>query len=84
MAHVLSADWREGHPDHGDEARAMLRARRDRVKAAGANYWVFSSAARPGSFLEFVEAPDAATLARARDAAGLDADPEILTEVELS
>lgn len=84
MPRALSADWRQVESTGGNDTRALLRARRDRVKSAGANFWVFASGTRPGAFLEFIEAPDAATLARARDAAGLDAAPEILTEVELS
>jgi hypothetical protein len=81
---ALSADWRQVDSTGGDDARALLRARRDRVLGAGANFWVFASTTRPGFFLQFIEAPDAATLARARDAAGLEAAPEILSEVELT
>lgn len=38
-------------------------------KQAGCRYWVFEEASLPGAFLEFFEAPDQATLARAHAAA---------------
>jgi hypothetical protein len=50
------------------------------------HFWVFEEADLPGAFLEFVEAPDAETLARAHAAAPEPAlDPaRIYTQVELA
>ena len=47
------------------------RARRNRDYYAQANcrYWVFEEASLPGAFLEFCEAPDHQTLARAHASA---------------
>lgn len=70
-----------------DRARFFERIRRKREHYAEARcrYWVFEEAALPGAFLEFFEAPDAETLARAH-AASTDRvlDPgRVYTEVEL-
>ena len=53
---------------------------------ANCRFWVFEEAGLPGAFLEFVEAPDTATLARAQAAAP---DPlldpgRVYTEVEIA
>jgi hypothetical protein len=42
-----------------------LRARRDHYRGAGCHYWVFEEVDLGGSFIEFVEAADAATLGAA-------------------
>jgi hypothetical protein len=62
-----------------------LRARRDRLRAAACNFWVYEDPGEPGLFVEFTEARDADTLAAARAAVleGQSSAP-ILTEVELS
>jgi hypothetical protein len=64
---------------------AALPARRERLRADGCNFWVYENRATPGSFTEFVEAHDQATIAAASDMtpAGASLSP-ILTEVELS
>ena len=64
---------------------AGLRDRRDRLRAAECNFWVYEDPAEPGLFVEFIEARNADTLAAAR-AAVLEsrASAPILTEVELS
>jgi hypothetical protein len=63
---------------------AGLRARRDRLKAASCNFWVYEDPADPGLFIEFTEARDADTLVagRAADSESESGAP-ILTEVEL-
>jgi hypothetical protein len=68
-----------------DDYFAGLRARRDRLRAAACNFWVYEDPGEPGLFVEFTEARDADTLAAAR-AAVLDSQSSapILTEVELS
>jgi hypothetical protein len=63
---------------------ASLRERRDRLRAAACNFWVYEDPADPGLFVEFIEAHDPETLVAGR-AAVFDADSSapILTEVEL-
>ena len=63
-----------------------LRQNRDYYAQANCRYWVFEEAGLPGAFLEFTEAPDAQTLARAHASApGRVLDPaRIYHEVELS
>ena len=64
---------------------AALRDRRDRLRAAECNFWVFEDPGEPGLFIEFTEARDADTLVAARTAvADSEAGAQILTEVELS
>jgi hypothetical protein len=71
-------------PERRGEVLGDLRARRDQLKAAGCNYWLFEDPAVPGFLVEFLEARDAETLRQARSAAGLPrADAPILSEVEL-
>jgi hypothetical protein len=62
-----------------------LRQNRDYYAQANCRYWVFEEAGLPGAFLEFTEAPDAQTLARAHASApGRVLDPaRIYHEVEL-
>ncbi len=62
-----------------------MRERRDRLRAAECNFWVYEDPGEPGLFVEFIEARDAVTLAaaRAREFQSNVAAP-ILTEVELS
>lgn len=54
-----------------DRAKFALRlqAKHAHYAAAGCRYSVFEEAGLPGAFLEFFEAPDAATLARAHASA---------------
>ena len=46
-----------------------LKAKRAHYAQAGCRFWVFEEAGLPGAFLEFCEAPDAATLSRAHASA---------------
>lgn len=50
-----------------ERAKFMERLRRKEVhyEAAGCRFWVFEEAALQGAFIEFCEAPDAATLSAA-------------------
>lgn len=72
----------------GDRAKYFekLRARKEHYLAAGCKFWVFEEAALAGAFIEFSEAPDAATLAAAHAASpGSVLDPaRIYIEVELT
>jgi hypothetical protein len=62
-----------------------LRERRDRLKAAACNFWVYEDPGDPGLFVEFTEARDAETLAAGRAAVSeSETGAPILTEVELS
>ena len=63
---------------------AGLRLRRDRLKAAECNFWVYEDPGEPGLFIEFTEARDADTLVAGRPAVSEAEDSApILTEVEL-
>jgi hypothetical protein len=70
-----------------DRERFYERIRQKRAYYAAANcrYWIFEEAALSGAFLEFFEAPDAATLSRAHaDAPYSVLDPaRVYREVEL-
>ena len=64
---------------------AALRERRDRLRAAQCNFWVYEDPGEPGLFIEFIEARDADTLATARSTVfESTVGAPILTEVELS
>ena len=64
---------------------AGLRNRRDRLKAAACNFWVYEDPGDPGLFIEFTEARDADTLVAGRAAVSeSEGSAPILTEVELS
>ena len=64
---------------------ASLRERRDRLRAAACNFWVYEDPGEPGLFVEFTEARDADTLIAGRASVSESEDSApILTEVELS
>jgi hypothetical protein len=64
---------------------AGLRDRRDRLRAAQCNFWVYEDPGEPGLFIEFTEARDADTLAAGHAAVADSENPaSILTEVDLS
>ncbi|MNC95211.1 hypothetical protein D3C83_122740 [compost metagenome] len=64
---------------------AGLRERRERLKAAQCNFWVYEDPGDPGLFIEFTEARDVDTLVAGRAAVSeTEAGAAILTEVELS
>jgi hypothetical protein len=48
----------------GDRAKFLerVKAREAHYTAAGCNFWLFEESALSGAFIEFSEAPDAATL----------------------
>jgi hypothetical protein len=71
----------------GDRERFFERMQRKRehYRKANCRFWVFEEAGLPGAFIEFFEADDVETLARAHAAATeavLDAG-RVYTEVEL-
>lgn len=73
-------------PNERDRFAERVARKRAYYAEAGCRYWVFEEAALPGAFLEFFEAGDRATLARAHAAAPdpvLDAG-RIYIEVEQS
>lgn len=63
-----------------------LKAKKEHYNNVGCQFWVFEEAALTGAFIEFIEAPSAATLAAGHAAApGMVLDPSrIYTEVELT
>jgi hypothetical protein len=63
-----------------------MKRKQQHYSRAKCHFWLFEEASLPGAFLEFVEAPDADTLARAHASAPDPAlDPaRIYREVELS
>lgn len=61
-----------------------LRVRREKLRAADCNFWVYEDPGEPGLFIEFTEARDAETLVAGRAAVASDTSAPILTEVELS
>ena len=85
MGRALTIERSKVSSHERDTYFAGLRERRDRLRAAACNFWVFEDAAEPGLFVEFTEARDADTLVAGRLAA-IDAKPSvpILKEVELS
>ena len=72
-------------PSERERFYERVRRKREYYAQAKCRYWVFEEAGLPGAFLEFFEAPDAETLARAHaDSADRVLDPgRIYTEVEL-
>ena len=65
---------------------ARIKQKQEYYARAKCKFWVFEEADLPGAFLEFFEAPDADTLARAHAGAPdpvLDAN-RIYSEVELT
>ncbi|MCX5759924.1 MAG: hypothetical protein NTW72_00200 [Gemmatimonadetes bacterium] len=55
----------------GDRVKFLerMKARQTHYAAVGCHFWVFEEAALSGAFIEFTEAPDAATLKAAHAAA---------------
>jgi hypothetical protein len=85
MARALTIERSKVSRHERDAYFAGLRERRDRLRAAACNFWVYEDPGEPGLFVEFTEARDADTLAAAR-AVVLESESTapILTEVELS
>lgn len=60
-----------------------VRLRKVYFEAAGCRYWIFEQRTAPGTFLEFAEAPDADTLAKALRAQPADTfNGPLFSEVE--
>ena len=56
-------------PPERQRFQEQLRRKRDYYTKANCQFWAFEEAELPGAFLEFVEASDPQTLARAHQAA---------------
>ena len=72
-------------PPERERFHEKLRRKQEYYASARCRFWAFEEASLPGAFLEFFEADDAVTLARAHAAAP---DPvldpnRVYTEVEL-
>ena len=83
MARALTIERSKVSRHERDAYFAGLRERRDRLRAAACNFWVYEDPGEPGLFVEFTEARDADTIVAARAAESRSSAP-ILTEVELS
>jgi len=72
-------------PPERERFQEKLRRKHEHYAKANCRFWVFEEAGLPGAFLEFFEAADAQTLARAHAAAPEPVlDPNrVYTEVEL-
>lgn len=73
-------------PAERDRFFERMKRKQEHFQRAKCQFWVFEEASLPGAFLEFVEAPDADTLARAHAASPEPSiDPgRIYREVELA
>lgn len=73
-------------PPERERFQAQLRRKRDYYEKANCRFWAFEEMELPGAFLEFVEAEDAETLARAHKGAPETViDPHrVYMEVELN
>jgi hypothetical protein len=56
-------------PPDRERFAGRVQRKKEHYTRAGCRYWVFEEAALPGAFLEFFEADDPATLARAHGSA---------------
>lgn len=86
MARALSVHRTLVTPGERDRFLERMERKQEHYSKAKCHFWLFEEANLPGAFLEFVEAPDEATLARAHAAAP---DPaldiaRIYRQVELS
>lgn len=74
----------ERFAERPDDPRLIerLRARRDRFRAAGCNFWVFAREGSAPEVVAFAEAADAAELVAAHADAGEGA-PDLYRELEL-
>ncbi len=83
MPRALTAEWVDASGPSRAAFIERARARRESLRGSGCNYWVFENDAEAGTFLDFLEAPDAESLRAARSAVGAAVDAPILIEVEL-
>jgi hypothetical protein len=72
-------------PPERDKFHERLKQKREYYASKDCRFWAFEEAGLPGAFLEFFEAPDPDTLARAHAAAPVPVlDPNrVYKEVEL-
>jgi hypothetical protein len=86
MARALSVHRTLVTPAERDRFLERMERKQQYYSRAKCHFWVFEEASLPGAFLEFVEAPDEETLARAHaDSPDRTLDPaRIYRQVELS
>lgn len=65
MARALTIQRTLVTPNDRDRFHERLRRKREYYAQANCRFWAFEEAGLPGAFLEFFEASDAETLARA-------------------
>ncbi len=65
MGRVLTVQRTLVTPPDREKYAERLRRKHEHYTHAQCRFWVFEERSLPGAFLEFFEAPDAATLARA-------------------
>lgn len=85
MARVLTIQRTLVTPNERDRFHQKLRRKQEHYAKANCRFWAFEEAGLPGAFLEFFEAGDAQTLARAHASAPEPVlDPNrVYSEVEL-
>ena len=69
MSRVLTMHRKIVPPQERKSYFDRLRAKRDYYKRANCTFWACEEMGLPGAFLEFFEAPDAKTLAKAHASA---------------
>jgi hypothetical protein len=86
MPRALSVQRTLVTPNERERFLQRMKRKREHYLKANCRFWVFEEVELPGAFLEFTEAADADTLARAHAAAPEPAlDPaRIYSEVELT
>lgn len=85
MARAMTIQRTLVTPAERDKFHLKLRRKQEYYTKANCRFWAFEEASLPGAFLEFFEAGDAETLARAHASAPEPVlDPaRVYTEVEL-
>lgn len=86
MARALTIQRTTVTPQERERFHQRLRRKAEYYAKANCRFWVFEEAGLPGAFLEFFEASDAATLAKAHAGAPepMILDPNrVYQEVEL-
>jgi hypothetical protein len=85
MARVLTIQRTLVTPNERERFHQKLRRKQEHYGKANCRFWAFEEAGLPGAFLEFFEAGDAQTLARAHASAPEPVlDPNrVYSEVEL-
>jgi hypothetical protein len=69
MARCLTIQRTLVTPQDREKFAERLHRKHDYYTQAGCRFWVFEESSLPGAFLEFCEAPDAATLRKAHASA---------------